>query len=297
MRCSVLLPVYNARQYIRQAIDSILAQSYHDFELILIDDGSNDGSGEILNEFVEKDHRVQLVTQSNSGLIFTLNRAVSLADSELLVRMDADDIAEPDRIMKQLAYLDAHPGCVAVGTSVQLIDPEDRNLRVMSPPMEHEDIDAMGLGGLGAAIFHPTAIIRRSALEKIGGYHEEYPHAEDVDLFLRLAEVGRLANLPDVGLRYRVHLASIGYTRRAEQAASARRAACDACMRRGLPSPEWNNLPEKDRDLFQTQMMWAWWALGDGNLSSARLYARKALCRRPFSPKTWKLLACALRGH
>lgn len=297
MRCSVLLPVYNAERYLRRAVESVLAQTVRDLECVVIDDGSTDGSGRVLAELAASDHRLRVITQENAGLIRTLNRAIGEAGGEIFFRMDADDIAEPDRFERQLAYLDAHPECVALGTGALLIDPDDRPLKIMMPPEDHERIDAMGLAGVGAAIFHPTAAIRRWAMEQVGGYHAEYPHAEDVDLFLRLGEVGRLANLGVVGLRYRVHPQSIGYTKRAEQIASARRAAGDAHERRGLGAPSFGEPEREGRDLCSTYCRWGWWALGGGHRDTARRYGLRAIRVRPFRRSGWKLLFCSVRGR
>jgi len=294
---SVLLPVFNAGRYLEQAVRSVLDQTHTTFEFVIIDDGSTDGSSEFLARMASMDKRIRLISQENRGLIKTLNRSIEESTGDLVFRMDADDVCERDRFERQVQYLDHHPECVAVGMHVQIVDPFDRCLRVMTPPLDHEGIDSMGLDGVGAAIFHPSVCIRRDALLKVGGYHEDYPHAEDVDLFLRLAEVGQLANLPDVGLRYRVHPSSIGYSQRAKQIQSARKAASDAYVRRGLPSSEWATSANVDRNVYQTHLMWAWWALGDGHVNTARHYAWKALCHKPFDGRSWKLIASALRGH
>jgi glycosyltransferase involved in cell wall biosynthesis len=296
-RISVIIPVYNASLHLSEAMESILGQSFQDYEIIAVDDGSTDDSLEVLQSFAKLDDRVRIVHQENAGIVSALNRSVSMANGSLLFRMDADDVSLPDRFEKQIAYLDSHPQCIALGMGVELMDESGRALRIMQPPHSHDKIDEMGLQGVGAAIFHPTVAIRKDAFDEVDGYRAKFVHAQDVDLFLRLAEVGRLANLPDIGLRYRVHLSSVGYSRRAEQVKLAKQAASDARERRGLQQLSANNLQVKNRNLFDTQMMWAWWALGDGHLATARHYAKRAMCLRPYSPQVWKLFVCAMRGY
>lgn len=295
---SVIMPAYNAEHFLAEAVESILNQTYTDFEFLIVNDGSKDGSGRILDQYASRDPRVRLWHRENAGYISALNFMLGQVRGDLIFRMDADDVSLPERFEKQIAFMEHNGDCVGVGMAAQIIDPDGRDLRVMVPPANHEEIDGMGLRGLGAAIFHPTLLMRRDAAEKVGGYREEYPSADDVDIFLRLAEVGRLANLQEIGLKYRLHPNSVGYTRRAEQAASARKAAIDASRRRGLPEPTWDrDKVVADRDPFQTVCMWAWWALRDGHRSTARHYATQALKMRPASPSAWKLLACSLRGR
>ena len=199
---TVLLAVYNGQQYLREAIDSILSQTFRDFEFLIIDDGSTDNTLFILNEYARRDSRIKLVTRPNKGLTYTLNEGIFLARGEFLARMDADDICLPQRFEKQLAYLRQHPECVLVGSRVQLMDPEGLPLREMSQEQSHQEIDDAHLNR-GWPVVHPATMMRLSAIKQIGGYRDEFNTLEDLDLFLRLAEVGKLANLPDVLLRYR----------------------------------------------------------------------------------------------
>ena len=137
--------------------------------------------------------------------------------------MDADDVCEPHRFERQVAYLQENPECVAAGSWVRLIDPYGLELNEVRPATDHEQIDAHLLEANGWAIFHPTVMLRREAVLQSGGYRSQYQWSEDIDLFLRLAEIGRLANLPQVLLRYRQHMSSVNRTRRATQMAVNRR--------------------------------------------------------------------------
>lgn len=126
---SILLPVYNTSQYILKAVNSILQQSLTDFELILIDDGSSDGTEQLVRQLADKDSRIRLVQRSNKGLITTLNEGVALARSPLIARMDADDIAFPERLAVQYAYMNSHPDLLAVGSYVMFMDDQDTMYR------------------------------------------------------------------------------------------------------------------------------------------------------------------------
>ena len=297
---SVVFPVFNALKYLEKAVNSVVAQTCTDFELLLLDDGSNDGSSEILDRYQAADSRCRVHRWPNRGLIATLNEGIRLARADIIIRMDADDICMPDRFAKQMRYLQENPDCVAVGSRILLIDSEDLPITVMGNKFTHAEIDSTNIAGAEASLFHPAVAFRKAAVKQAGGYRAEYPSAEDFDLFLRLAEIGKLANLPDVLLQYRQHLSSIGYRHGSQQADSARRAIEDACRRRGLdlPAPEARRKagPDQRHNPVDAYGNWAWWALKAGYLPTARKYAARVVARRPFSLASWRLCACVLRG-
>jgi glycosyltransferase involved in cell wall biosynthesis len=297
---SVVIPVYNTAAYLEKAVDSVLGQTFTDFEVILIDDGSTDGSSHILDRYAASDNRCRVYHQPNQGIIATRNEGNRLARADILILMDSDDICLPDRFEKQLRYLNEHPDCVAVGSRILLIDPEGLPITVMGGCFSHEEIDSTNMAGVDAAFFQPTAAIRKSEVERVGGYRDAYPSAEDFDLFLRLAEVGKMANLPEVLLKYRQHLFSIGYRQGSQQADSARRAIQDAYRRRGIIRPVQSEptqpLPDR-RAPVEAYTKWAWWALKAGYLPTARKYAWKVMTSRPLHIETWRLFACVLRGR
>ena len=295
---SAITPVYNNAPYMREALDSILNQTFADFEYIAINDGSTDNSLEILEEYAQKDPRIRIDSHENKGYIATLNEGLGVARAEFIARMDADDVSLPDRFEKQMAYLRVHPECVVVGGRVLLIDSEGAPLREMCDETTHDEIDAAHLAGRGGTIVHPAMMARRSAIESIGKYSNAYPWAEDLDFFLRLAEVGRVANLPDVILRYRQHLSSIGYSKSELQQKSTIAVVRDTHLRRGLPVP--SGLNSKSIGLSsvaQSYRKWAWWALGAGHVASARKHALRALRTEPLSVESWRTVYCAIRGH
>jgi glycosyltransferase involved in cell wall biosynthesis len=200
-KISVILPVYNAQSYLRESIESILNQSFQDFELIIINDGSTDGSLSIMESY--KDQRIRIINQSNAGLPISLNRAIASAKGEYLARQDADDISLPERLAKQVAYLDAHPQCALLGTWAQIVVEKTLTDRSLSHPHMNGDIQLKLL--FFNCFVHSSVMIRKSALKISGLYPEEkekFP-PEDYDLWLRIAKHWEVANLPEMLLQYR----------------------------------------------------------------------------------------------
>jgi glycosyltransferase involved in cell wall biosynthesis len=294
---TVLLAVYNGQQYLREAVESVLTQTFSDFEFLIIDDGSTDNSLKILQDYAAKDSRIRIVSRPNKGLTNTLNEGLSLARGEFLARMDADDICVPQRFEKQIAYLQEHPDCVLIGSRVLLMDPEGLPIREMCLEQTHEQIDSAHLNR-GWPIVHPAALMRMSALNQIGGYRDEFNTLEDLDLFLRIAEVGKLANLPDILLHYRQHFASVTHSKEEKQM-QIRQAIYDQTRaRRGLP-PDVPPPPSRkhSRKKYEQHRLWAWSALKAGNKRTARKHAIKCFTQAPFSKESWRILACAIRGR
>jgi len=294
---SVLLAVYNGQRFLREAVDSILAQTFPDFEFITIDDGSTDGTLPLLKEYAARDPRVHLVSRPNKGLTLTLNEGLAVARGEFIARMDADDIAQPQRFEKQIAYLRQHPDCVVLGSRVLLIDPDGLPIRQWCRELAHDEIDAAHLNR-GWPVVHPAVMLRTAAVRQVGGYREQYNTLEDLDLFLRLAEVGKLANLPDVLLKYRQHFASVTHSK-AEQQSRLRQAIYnETYARRGVapPAAPPPDLPEPRRP-HQQHSLWAWSALKAGNVTTARKHALATVRRAPLSLDSWQVLACAIRGR
>lgn len=295
---SVIMPVYNAEHYVAEAVESILAQTFRDFEFIIIEDGSTDGSLSILQRYAKQDSRIRLVSRPNKGLTKSLNEGIAMARGEFIARMDADDISLCERLCKQVSYLRSHPECVALGCNVFVVDPDGQQLGELSVNTEHERIDAVLLGGAGVAICHPASMLRLEAVKAVGGYREEYAVAQDRDLFLRLAEYGCLANLPTVLFKYRESLAAMSLGKREEQSRAATRSVEDACRRRGLElSRQACDRRVRSLSAPDAHTRWAWMALKAGNVSTARKHALASVMRAPFSMKSWRVAACAIRGH
>lgn len=234
---SILLPAYNAERYLEPAIRSMLEQTFCDWEMICINDGSHDATGRMLDEFAAGDARVRVIHQDNQGLIETLNRGISLAQAPLIARMDADDIAMPDRLEKQLAFLSQHPHHVVVGGAILKIDTDSDRLGVDRLPTDHSDIES-ALLQRRTGLFHPTVLYRKAAVQAVGGYRPEHVAVEDHDLWLRLAQVGRLGNVDDVLLCYRLHSGSACWQRAATQRENMNKVLALAYESRGLTMPE-----------------------------------------------------------
>lgn len=295
---SVVMPIYNAAKYLELAIQSILLQTERDFELLLLDDGSTDRSAKILHEYSYRDARCKVHSRENRGIVYTLNEGVSLARSGLIVRMDADDISYPTRIEKQLNHFRNSPTCVAVGSSVQLIDPKGNFLTVFEPPEFHNEIDAQHMKGVGSLICHPSVAIRKDVLLSVGGYRREFQYAEDFDLFLRLAEKGQIGNIPEVLIEYRQHLESVGYSKSQLQLSSKKRALDEARTRRGLSTASDDfSMQDSVHSAGDVYRKWAWWALQSGHIDTARMHAFNAIRASPFSVRNLPLMLCVLRGH
>lgn len=289
---TVLMPVYNAEKYLGEAVESILAQTYSDFEFIVINDGSTDRSESILQEFQRRDRRIRVVSRSNTGYVVALNEGLGYANGRYIARMDADDIALPDRFVKQVAFLEANQNYVAVGSRVLLIDSEGLPISPFFQQTSHEEIDTVHMAGCsGSSICHPTAMLCRDALQSIGGYRKQMEPAEDLDLFLQLAEIGKLANLSDVLLKYRLHPKSVGHSRRAEQKQAAERAVIEAHHRRGFAPPMLNSSGEEQPSVCELHRTWAWWSLNAGNVATARKHALLTLGK---NQRLWSHGKCLL---
>lgn len=215
-----------------------------------------------------------------------------------LARMDADDVARPERFEAQVDRLRADDRLVLVGGQVRWIDPFGLDLGTSDYPTDHDEIDVELLAGRGGVICHPASMIRRSAFEQAGGYREQFSPSEDLDLWLRLAEVGPVANLAEVVLDYRQHLQSVTHSRRAEQLQIKPKIVGEAHARRGLPPPVESKLDAWEPAAPDMLLhRWGWLALKEHDLAAARSHGLDLLRRRPISPRSWKLAFCALRGR
>ncbi len=201
MRLSVLLSVYNNAPFVERAVNSVLGQTWSDFEFIIINDGSTDGSTEILRRLAASDARIRLVEQENRGLVASLNRGFAMASGDLVARMDGDDESLPHRFAVQMAFLDKNPDHGVVGTQMVNVDEQGRTIRLTNKyPRNFEDF--LGAMELLPLMSHPSAIISKAAFEKVGGYRAIYRHCEDYDLWLRLSEVTKLCSVDEILYRY-----------------------------------------------------------------------------------------------
>jgi glycosyltransferase involved in cell wall biosynthesis len=294
---SVLMPAYNAERYLEEAVESILAQTYKDFEFLIIDDGSTDGTRGILERFAARDPRVRYRSRPNTGLVVALNEMIAMARAPLLARMDADDVALPDRFERQVHYLKAHPEVLVVGGMIDLIDYKGRVIASGGNPLTDDaELQQSALEGK-TPLSHPTVMMRREVVLAVGGYRQEMDLAEDLDLWLRLGERGQLANLPRVVLKYRLHAQSVCWSRQSQQIDRCRAAIEDACERRGVAVPDVPPPPCRpvDREAKGRYYLWCGWGgFNRGDRLMAIEYGLRALGIKPFGKAPWRLLVCAL---
>jgi glycosyltransferase involved in cell wall biosynthesis len=293
---SVCMPVYNAKRYLEEAIESILGQTFKDFEFLIIDDGSTDRSLAILKRYAAQDARIRLWSRPNAGYVVRLNEMLHQARGDLIARMDADDVALPERFARQVEFLRSHPEVDVVGGSQELIDSRGYLLTVWRALQAHDEIEECALTGAGS-ISHPTVMMRRKAVLAVGGYRVEMSPAEDFDLWLRMGERSRLANLPDVIMRYRVHEASVSATQQHQQLSRMRAAVDGACDRRGIPRRElkiepWR--PVDRRSKHQSLMRYGWAGFQRGDRAAAIYFGLRALSLVPWRKESWVLLACII---
>lgn len=290
---SVLMPARDAERYIFEAVESVLAQTRSDFEFLVYDDASTDGTPAILDDWAARDQRIRIIHgPENVGIVGALNALIAEARGAYLARMDADDIALPRRFALQAAFLDTHPDVAVVGGQQEWMDEDGYPIGPVWSAMEHEEIDRLHLDG-HTNIGHPTAMMRRSAVVEAGGYDAGVSKAEDLDLWLRLAERGRLANLPEIVLRYRLSTEGISASNLTAQKDAARRACEAAWARRGIRGDfgfgDWR--PGSDRaSRLKFSLLYGWRAWRNGYRATWRRYALRALRLKPVSSDAWRLV-------
>jgi glycosyltransferase involved in cell wall biosynthesis len=205
-KISVVMAVHNGAAYLDQSIRSILTQTFFDFEFIIIDDGSTDETGTILDRFENADRRIRVFHENKEGLCPSLNKGCNLARGEYIARMDADDISLPMRFARQCRFLDGHPDVAMCGSWVKKIGRSIGN--VWRFPAESDVISCRML--FANPVAHPTAMIRKSALSEIGFYDEDCLCTEDYACWAKLVEKRKIANIPEVLLKYRIHSSQKG---------------------------------------------------------------------------------------
>ena len=232
---SVLMTVYNGERYLRDAIESILNQTFRDYEFIIVDDGSTDGSPAILAEYAALDPRIVLVhNEENMGHSISANRGLKLARGEYVARMDADDISLRDRFARQVAFMDAHPQIGVCGTWSQYFGAINQIWRA---PQDDAEIKCYLF--FDSPVANPTSMIRRRIIVDHGlAYRSEYIAAEDYAFWADAAQFTSFANLPEVLLRYRTHATQSTSTRRAAMTAGADKVRLEQLVRLGIIATE-----------------------------------------------------------
>lgn len=209
-KVSLIMSVYNGRKHVRKAIESVLDQTCADFEFIIIDDASTDGTSAVLDAFVAKDQRVKVIKNPvNIGLTKSLNKALEIAGGQYIARMDADDICLPERLEKQLAYMENHRDVGALGTNIKIIDDHDNIIKIPNLPKNNFETYLRRKN----VFIHGSLMFRKQVLLDANGYDPKMKLTQDYELLLRLSEKTRLFCLPDCLYLLRRHKTSLSYVK------------------------------------------------------------------------------------
>ncbi|KAA1259013.1 putative glycosyltransferase EpsH [Rubripirellula obstinata] len=285
-KISVITPVLNGERFLYSAIESILNQTFGDFEVLIIDDGSTDATPDVIEQLKKADGRIRSFRTTGLGVAPASNLGIQDAKGEFIAKVDADDITMPDRFEKQIRFFTENPDHVVVGGQCELIDDVGRPLGPMHLPTDHEAIDALLMGGRGSAILQPCAMFRADAIRRVGMYDPTLFLAEDHDLFLKLGEIGKLANLPDILVHFRKHPTSItGLEPLRVAAPRTAKVLANAFKRRGVANEgvTIRNYfrPETYHSLF---FKWGIRALRHGHLTTSAHYLFKGLTESILHP-------------
>jgi len=209
-RLSIIMAAYDAAPYVSAAVESVLTQTYHDFELVVVDDASTDGTWDQLAALQARDDRIRLFrNDENRGIALTLNRGIDLSRGELLGRMDADDVADDDRFARQVAFLDENPDVSVVGSFAFHINTAGDVVGLSETgPTSRAEFESLRGAGEHVLVFGGSAVFSRTMFDKTDGYSEEFVSAEELDLFDQMAEYGPILAIPEPLLRYRMHVGS-----------------------------------------------------------------------------------------
>lgn len=213
---SVALAVRNAERTVRESLQSVLNQTWTDFDVIVVDDGSTDRTPELLDRMAASDARVRVIRREHRGLAPSLNGAIELARGKYVARQDADDVSMPSRLDRQVRFLDTHPAVCAVGTAGVVIDDAGRAIRAYATRHGAAAV-RKGLRTLRGSPIHGSMMMRRQAVVDVGGYRGAFSASQDADLWLRLCERGDIDNVPEPLYHWRIAAGSVYADHRARQ--------------------------------------------------------------------------------
>lgn len=252
MQVSVVMPAYNAERFLAEAIDSVLVQTWHDFEFIILDDGSKDHTLEIAAGYARHDSRIRVESHANMGAAPTANKGLALSANEWVVIMHADDVMMPTRIERQLAFVVAHPEVAAASSWVKHINASGEIIaKGESPLTTHEAVQQLYSANELVGMTHPATILCKKAVQAVGGYRRQFRVTEDVDLWNRLLEHGyKILVQPEYLLKYRVHAYSASVARARFMRQEVRWVKdCMLRRRRGEPELSWDEFLRFHRSL------------------------------------------------
>ncbi len=231
-KVSVIMSVYNGSSFLDQSIESVLKQTFTDFELLIIDDASTDSSFGIIFTWAEKDQRIKIIrNEQNIGLTRSLNKAVGLSTGEYVARIDADDICHPERLVKQVEYLDTQLSVGLVGSWAYKIDELGKTLGQLKYPADSNVIKQKLIRS--NLFIHSSIMVRSKLLNNVGGYNSDFRYAQDYDLYFRLLNICELSNIPEFLISSRYSGGSITRSKNRRQTVCAIKARIRA-IRSGL---------------------------------------------------------------
>jgi glycosyltransferase involved in cell wall biosynthesis len=249
---SVLMPAYNAERYIGAAMDSVLAQTVRDLQLLVIDDGSTDDTLALAQEYARRDPRVRVVTQPNAGIAHTLNRGLTMLAGDWVFLMHADDVMMPNRLERQTAFIAANPDLAVASSLVYYVNAAGDTIgHGRSPFTKPEAVTAAADRGEMIAFNHPACALKREVILKVGGYRQAFWPAEDCDVWARVVEAGhRVAVQDEYLLKYRIHGSSASISRaRLMQQKTIWLERCIAARRAGQAEPTWEQFQAERRSV------------------------------------------------
>ena len=297
-KVSVVMTVFNSEKYLADAIESILSQTFKDFELIILDDGSTDKSLSIIKKYALTDRRIRILSRKNKGISESANEAIALARGEYIARMDSDDISMPDRLARQLAYLQDNKKCICVSGAIHVIDEKARFLTTLFLPERNEDIQALLLEG-HCSIANPAVMFSMKYFNLVGGYDPTFKVAEDFDLWLKLGERGELGNLKEPMLKYRLHGKSISELNAELTCGNIMIASENAFKRRGISGIAKKNdyfRPTKEKESkIKFFMQYGWWAFNSKQDRTALIYGLKVISIAPLKKEGWIMILVILK--
>ncbi len=295
---SIVMPVYNGDRYLRQTLASLRWQTFTDWEAVCVNDGSTDDSLAILKQFAAADPRFRIVDQENQGIVAALNAGIHAVRSEWIARIDSDDVAVPERLATQWEFVRQNRDVVVVGSYMLFTDPDGFPICTERYATRHEEIEQALLGGKAGSFGHPSVLIRRDAAIQAGLYRKEYEWVEDIDLWLRIIQLGRVANIPQVLMHYRQHEQSVCWNRRALQHERGHRLLAAARAERGLATADASSEPPSaPRKQTAAAGKWARRAARSGYYRTALRQWRRQAVAEPLSYLTLRVtLEMALRA-
>lgn len=231
------MATFNSRLYVEAAIQSVIRQSFKDFELIVVDDGSTDGGRELIEEYARTDGRIKIIYQEHQGLVYALNRGCHLARGEYIARLDSDDTATPQRFEQQVDYM-RQSTVALLGGSIECIDQDGHGMFAINFPSWGQGLRDYLL--INCYMAHTTVMFRKDIFMTLGGYRSQFEDAEDHDLFLRMSDHHVVDNLPAVLGNYRIHGDQISSKKASQQIISSIGARLAAWARRANQrEPAW----------------------------------------------------------